>query len=116
MPDVCFASDVVALTSDNEGTPISLIEAQAAGLPVVGTDVGGVRTSIDDGQTGFVAGADDDAGLADAVRRLLEDPDLVRRFARAGRQHATSAFSVQRLVDDVDNLYRRLLSSNAANS
>lgn len=112
MPDVCFASDVVALTSDNEGTPISLIEAQAAGVPVVGTDVGGVRTSINDGQTGFVAGADDDAGLADAVRRLLENPDLGQRFARAGRQHATHAFSVGRLVDDVESLYRSLLSSN----
>jgi glycosyltransferase involved in cell wall biosynthesis len=74
--------------------------------------VGGVRSSISDGQTGFVVGADDAAGLAAAVRRLLEDPDLAARFARAGRDHATHAFSVERLVDDVDTLYRSLLSSN----
>src|SRR5205814_352579 len=51
MPDVCFASDVVALTSDNEGTPVSLIEAQAAGTVVVSTNVGGVRSVVLDGET-----------------------------------------------------------------
>ncbi len=52
IPDVCFASDVVMLTSDNEGTPVSLIEAQAAAVPVVATDVGGVRSVVHDGEGG----------------------------------------------------------------
>ena len=53
--DVCVASDVVVLTSDNEGTPVSLIEAQAAAVPVVSTDVGGVRFAVRDGETGLLA-------------------------------------------------------------
>ncbi|MEJ7784398.1 MAG: glycosyltransferase, partial [Solirubrobacteraceae bacterium] len=67
MPDVCFASDVVVLTSDNEGTPVSLIEAQAAATPVVSTDVGGVPSAVLDGKSGLLAGREDDAGLARAV-------------------------------------------------
>ena len=55
IPDVCFASDVVMLTSDNEGTPVSLIEAQAAAVPVIATDVGGVRSVVRDGETGRLA-------------------------------------------------------------
>jgi len=109
MPDVCFASDVVALTSDNEGTPVSLIEAQAAGVPVVGTDVGGVRSAVRDGQTGLVVPVGDDAALADAVRAIIDTPEQAQRMARAGREFARGTFGLERLVDDLDALYRRLL-------
>lgn len=109
MPDVCFASDVVMLTSDNEGTPVSLIEAQAAAVPVVGTDVGGVRSAVRDGTTGILARADDVFGLVGAVNKILDDADLAARFAAAGRQHARSSYALERLVDDHDELYRKLL-------
>lgn len=109
MASVCFASDVVVLTSDNEGTPVSLIEAQAAGRPVVSTRVGGVASVVDDGRTGLLAGVDDDEALAAAVAGLLADPERAARMGAAGRERARSMFSLERLVDDVDRLYSRLL-------
>ena len=107
MPAVCFASDVVVLTSDNEGTPVSLIEAQAAGVPVVATRVGGAAAVVDP-RTGLLVDRDDVAGFARAVRTLLA------RGADAGdpRAHVVEAFSLDRLVADVDALYRRLLAAS----
>jgi glycosyltransferase involved in cell wall biosynthesis len=107
MPDVCFASDVVALVSDNEGTPVSLIEAQAARTPVVSTNVGGVRSVVLDGETGHLA--DEPADLARHIRSLLDDPERAATMAARGREHVLSTFGVERLVDDLDRLYRRLL-------
>ncbi|MEJ7826129.1 MAG: glycosyltransferase [Solirubrobacteraceae bacterium] len=108
--DVCVASDVVVLTSDNEGTPVSLIEAQAAAVAVVSTDVGGVRFAVLDGRTGLLAAPGDQAKLATAVARLLDDPPLAQRLAAAGRCHARDTFAIERLVGDVDDLYRELLA------
>lgn len=107
--DVCFASDVVALTSDNEGTPVSLIEALAAATAVVSTDVGGVRSVVRHEQTGLLAARDDPDGLAQAIRRLLDDPAWAARMAGAGRAEVLGHFRLERLVDDLDALYRRLL-------
>jgi glycosyltransferase involved in cell wall biosynthesis len=109
MPDVCFASDVVALTSDNEGTPVSLIEAQAAAVPIVSTHVGGAATAVLDSTTGRLAPAADESGFADAILGLLRDPDARHRMGSAGRKHVVGTFSLDRLVDDVDSLYRRLM-------
>src|SRR4051812_24721035 len=106
MPDVCFASDVVVLTSDNEGTPVSLIEAQAAGVPVVSTNVGGVRSVLLDGETGFLA--DEPADLAARIRTLLDDGERARAMAPRGREHVLATFGVERLVDDLDRLYPRV--------
>jgi D-inositol-3-phosphate glycosyltransferase len=77
-------------------------------VPVVGTDVGGVRSAVLDGRTGFLAARDDDQALADGAARLLDDPALGRRFGAAGREHAVSTFGVQRLLADLDTLYRQL--------
>ncbi len=114
MPDVCFASDVVVLTSDNEGTPVSLIEALAAATPVVSTNVGGVASVVRDGQTGLLADRDDDEGLADAIERLLDDAQTAEQLAAEGQRHALRTFDQQRLVDDLDGLYRRLLAEDRA--
>jgi glycosyltransferase involved in cell wall biosynthesis len=108
MPDVCFASDVVMLTSDNEGTPVSLIEAQAAAVPVVSTDVGGVGSAVRDGETGLLAAPGDVAALARSVASILDDPEFAGRLGSAGRAYATTSFSITRLVDDHDRLYRGL--------
>jgi glycosyltransferase involved in cell wall biosynthesis len=109
MPDVCFASDVVVLTSDNEGTPVSLIEAQAAGTPVVSTGVGGVATVVRDGHTGFVVSTEDEPGMASAIERLITDRELASRLGRAAAEHA-AAFSLDRLTADIDRLYSGLLT------
>jgi glycosyltransferase involved in cell wall biosynthesis len=108
VPDVCFASDVVVLTSDNEGTPVSLIEAQAAAVPVVSTSVGGVRSVVLDGESGLLA--DEPEALAAAVGSLLDDPARAAAMAVRGREHVLATFGVERLVDDLDRLYRRLLA------
>ena len=113
MPAVCMGSDVVVLTSDNEGTPVSLIEAQAAAVPVVSTDVGGVGFAVRHGVTGLLAAADDHAGLALAIAAVLDDPGLARSLADAGRRHVRDAFAIDRLIDDLDVLYRRLLGQRA---
>lgn len=106
IPGVCFASDVVVLTSDNEGTPVSLIEAQAAGVPVVSTRVGGAAAVVAPDSGALVDAGDVDA-IAHAVRVVLE------RTTPAGdpRAHVLQTFSLDRLVADLDELYRRLLAS-----
>lgn len=112
MPDVCFATDIVMLTSDNEGTPVSLIEAQAGGVPVAATDVGGVRAVVSDGVSGLLAGADDVPALADAVLKLARDPELRRRMGEAGRERAVARFTLERLTEDHARLYSELLASH----
>jgi glycosyltransferase involved in cell wall biosynthesis len=108
---VYAACDVVALTSANEGTPVTLIEALAAGVPVVSTDVGGVADVVDAGRSGFLAPPGDIEALADGLRRLAADPGARERMGAAGRADVVERYSVPRLVHDVDLLYRDLLSS-----
>ena len=110
MPDVCFASDVVVLTSDNEGTPVSLIEAQAAAVPVVSTRVGGAASVVREGKTGRLVGIDDEGAFADAILDILGDPAAAEAMGAAGQQNVLRTFSLDRLVDDVDELYGRLLA------
>jgi glycosyltransferase involved in cell wall biosynthesis len=112
MPDVYFASDLVVVTSDNEGTAVSAIEAQAAGLPVVTTRVGGMPAVVLDGENGFVTEPEAEEAFVNAIVRLLLDDGLRCRLGAAGREHALSAFSLERLVEDVDELYQRLLGGN----
>ena len=105
MPDVCFASDVVVLTSDNEGTPVSLIEAQAASVPVVGTRVGGTASALVDGISGFLVEPDDVDGLAAAVIEALARP---LEIGRAGQTYVLERFGAERLAGDLEQIYRRL--------
>lgn len=109
MPDVYFASDVVVLTSDNEGTPVSLVEAQAAAVPVVAVDVGGVRSVVRDDQTGLVVAVDDESAFARAIESILDDSRLSSRLAQTGRAHAAREFTLERLAQDHHELYRRIL-------
>ena len=108
VPGVCFASDVVVLTSDNEGTPVSLIEAQAAGVPVVSTRVGGAATVVG-GRPGALVDPADGAGLARAVATVLGDLPAARAAARADRERVIAGFSLDGLVHSLDELYRREL-------
>ena len=106
---VFAASDIVALTSHNEGTPVSMIEAQAAGRPVVCTNVGGVADVIEDGVTGFVISPDDTTALTKALQQLVASPELRAKMGTAGKAAVTQRFSYQRLVRDMNGYYRRLL-------
>ncbi|WP_182905462.1 glycosyltransferase [Microbispora sp. H13382] len=109
---VYAAADVVVLTSDNEGTPLSLIEAGMAGTPVVATRVGSVHEVVRDGVTGLLAGPDA-AELAAHVFRLLSDPALALRMGEAARRWTTDSFSVERLTADTEALYRSLCAGPA---
>lgn len=109
MPDVYFASDVAVQTSDNEGTPVALIEAQAAGVPVVSTAVGGVASAMINGETGHITVVGDDEAMARAIRRYLDAPDQRQSHGARGRRHVTAAFALTELVARLDHLYRGLL-------
>jgi glycosyltransferase involved in cell wall biosynthesis len=104
------AFDALVLPSSNEGTPVSAIEALAAGRPVVATRVGGVPDVVQEGEDGFLVepGATDD--LAERLAQLARDPALRERMGAAGRARVLPRYAVERLVDDVDRLYRSLLS------
>lgn len=103
--------DAVVLTSANEGTPVSLIEALAAGLPVVSTAVGGVPDVVRDGVNGTLVGAGDIAAIGAALIQLADDRALRDRLGAAARSDVMERYAVPRLVDDVDRLYRTLLAA-----
>jgi glycosyltransferase involved in cell wall biosynthesis len=105
------AVDAVVLPSINEGTPVTAIEALAAGRPVVATRVGGVPDVVRDGEGGFLVAAGATGELAERLAELARDPDLRERMGRAGREHVLARYAVERLVDDVDLLYRSLLQA-----
>lgn len=102
------AADFVALSSDNEGTPLALIEAAAAGRPAAATAVGGVADVVTDGVTGLLAPANDEAALAEAMFRLADDPGLRARLGAAAPA-AAAVFGIERLVDDLERIYKDLL-------
>lgn len=104
---VYAAADVVLLTSDNEGTPLTLIEAGMAGTPVVSTRVGSVAEVVRDGMTGLLADPDV-VELAEHTVRLLTDPALAHQMGEAARRWTTDSFGVERLVTDTEALYRSL--------
>ncbi len=106
---VYAASDIVMLTSDNEGMPVSLIEAAAVGIPAVTTRVGSAPEVVLDGVTGLVTGTDT-AELADAAGRLLDDDGLRQRLGDAARVRASEAFGATRLVDDIARLYEQIVA------
>ena len=101
--------DIICLTSKNEGTPVSIIEAQAAGLPVVSTDVGGVRDILEDGQAGFVIKRENIETYIEKLRLLVEDSSLRRKFSIFGEQNVMDKYSYHRLVKDMSSYYKSLL-------
>ena len=105
--------DTVVLASGNEGTPVVAIEALAAGRPVVATRVGGVPDVVADGEDGLLVEPGDVEALASALERLAGDAELRRRLGEAGPERVVPRYRVERLVSDVDALYRELLSERS---
>jgi glycosyltransferase involved in cell wall biosynthesis len=106
------AFDAMVLPSANEGTPVTAIEALAAGRPVVATRVGGVPDVVREGQDGFLVEAGDTDALAERLARLANDPELRRRMGAVGRERVLPRYAVTRLLDDMDRLYRELLAAH----
>ena len=102
--------DIVVLTSNNEGTPVSLIEAQSAYIPVVSTNVGGVEDIVIHGETGFITEVGDVQLFADYVLKLIEDSELRSRMGRHGYDNVIKRYSKQRLINDMRKLYLSFLN------
>ena len=109
---VLSAADIVVLTSDNEGTPLSLIQAGMAGLPVVTTNVGSVPEVIIDSATGIITALDVEE-IAAALEKLVSDKGLRGQYGVAARELTLSRFGVKRLVSDHEDLYKKLITSRA---
>ena len=109
MAAVAAAADIAVLSSDNEGTPVSLIEAAAAGKPAASTDVGGVADVVSRA-TGLLVHARDSDALGDAIAALAADAARRKEMGMRARSHVRDRFSVARLVHDIDELYRELLA------
>ena len=116
--------DVLVLTSNNEGTPVAVIEAMAAGVPIVATDVGGVRELISDFgfrivewregefeicERGVLVRKGDVKGFVKGLKYLLEHPEEGREMGKRGREYALEYHSIERLISNMDMLYRSLL-------
>jgi glycosyltransferase involved in cell wall biosynthesis len=102
-------SDIIALTSLNEGTPVSLIEAQAAGKPIVATKVGGVADVVLEAETALLSDVNDTGGFCKNLLQLVEDENLRIKLGGKGSAHVMQQYSYHRLVKDMSALYYELL-------
>jgi glycosyltransferase involved in cell wall biosynthesis len=108
IPRYVASMDLLVHLSLREGLPRALPQALACGKPVVAFDVDGAREVCVDGETGLLVRAEDANGLANAVIRLLQDTSVANRMAAQGRNLVKERFSEERMVRQLDELYRRL--------
>jgi glycosyltransferase involved in cell wall biosynthesis len=111
VPRLLAGADGFLLTSISEGIPLTVIEAMAAGLPVVGTRVGGMSEVVEEGVTGLLCPAGDDKALARELVRLADNPDLRAQLGEAGRQRAHARFSETRMMEEYARLYQEMIGS-----
>ena len=107
--DILRASDVFVLSSRWEGNPLSVMEAMAAGLPVVSTAVGGVPELVQEGATGRLVPSEDAGALARALQALVDDPAHRAAMGAAARRHAVAHFDIRHTVRGYEQLYESLL-------
>jgi glycosyltransferase involved in cell wall biosynthesis len=109
--DIALAgSDIIALTSFNEGTPVSLIEAQAANKPIVTTNVGGIENIVSKGETALLCENNNKEQFVSALLELIENEGLRISMSEKGWLHVKDKYHFTRLVKDMENLYSQLLS------
>ena len=99
--------DVFVLTSRWEGFPVVLLEAMAAGKPVVSTDVGGITEMIEHGKSGMLCPPGNDEGLAAALLRVVQNAGLRARYGAQGHERVVSLFAIQRLISEWHEIYRK---------
>lgn len=110
LASIAGGSDAALLSSDAEGTPLSLIEAAAAGRPAVATAVGGVPEVVADG-AGLLVPPMDEAALAAAIERMAADAAAREEMGRRARSHVAERFAIDRLLADMDALYTELMEA-----
>ena len=103
------AFDVFCLASSFEGMSNSVMEAMAAGLPVLASDIPPNRELVVPGETGFLFKLADSVGIMQFLRRLIDEPGLAERLGLAGRERIQREFSIERMVDGYANVYRQLM-------
>jgi glycosyltransferase involved in cell wall biosynthesis len=113
---VLAAADVFVQPSLSEGLPLAVLEAMAAGLPVVATRVGGVAEAVRDGETGYLVPSADPPALADALAKVLGSEDRGAAFGARGRMRAEQEFSIGVMAERYRNLYLRRLPSQRPSS
>jgi glycosyltransferase involved in cell wall biosynthesis len=105
VPELLASFDVFAFPSLFEGLCLAVIEAQAAGVPVVATPVGGIRETVVDRETGLLVPTGDPPALAAAIRRLLEDRPAAEAMAAEARRRICERFSIERMLEETLRLY-----------
>jgi glycosyltransferase involved in cell wall biosynthesis len=108
VPRYIAVMDVFVLSSSMEGLPLAVLEAMAAGLPVVATAVGGLPNLIDDGKTGFLVPSGDENAMRDRLRALRADPALARAVGERGRTLARARYSREQMVSRYLSLYAEM--------
>ncbi|HZG52592.1 MAG TPA: glycosyltransferase, partial [Pyrinomonadaceae bacterium] len=115
VPELLAVSEVCVLSSNGtEGFSNSIIEYMAAARPVVATDIGGAREAVVEGETGYIIRPGDEVALAERILSLLGDPERARRMGERGLQVVKEKFSCAAQVENVENLYERLLLQRRA--
>ena len=109
IPDLLRAADVFVFPSRWEGNPLSVMEAMAAGLPVIATAVGGVPELVEEGASGILVPNEDLHGLVAAMQRMAQDPNLRRQMGQAARQRAVERFDIRQTVRAYEALYEEIL-------
>lgn len=110
IPEHLSSADIFVLPSRSEGFSNAIIEAMAASLPVIATDVGGNAEAVKDGVSGFIVPPEDSAALAEAICRLLDDPSQARRMGAAGKTLVAEKFTTSAMMSRIRAAYAKLLA------
>ncbi|TSJ45580.1 glycosyltransferase [Fluviicola chungangensis] len=108
--------DIICLSSDNEGTPVSLIEAQASGIPVISTDVGGVKDILAEGETGFVVPKNDAKSFGEKLQLLIENKEIRSKMSQNGWNFVRDKFHYTTLVKNMEDYYAELIEKTRKNA
>jgi len=103
--------DIMCLTSKNEGTPVSLIEAQASNIPVISTEVGGVADIVEENETGFIIPRKNKREFVSKLKLLVENDELRLKMKKKGWQNVHQKYSYQRLAKDMESFYQSLIKN-----
>ena len=113
IPELLSIFSLFVLSSITESSPISLLEAMAAGLPIVATNVGGNAELVKDGYNGFIVEPKDIIGMRDAMLKIIEDKDLAKRMGEVNRKTAFSKYGIENTIKKYESLYVQGLERKA---